>query len=71
MSTILEKIVQTKREEIAERRLRVPIEQLKEQVAALGRPRNFFHAITHRSDPRDEADRRSEEGIAKRRRDSR
>lgn len=48
MTNILEKIVQTKREEIAERQPRRPIELLKEEIEALGRPRNFFHAVTHR-----------------------
>jgi indole-3-glycerol phosphate synthase len=52
MSTILEQIVQTKREEIAERQKRVPIAQLKEKVAAMGRPRNFFYAVTQRSGKR-------------------
>lgn len=46
MSTILDQIVQTKREEVAERRRRVPLEQLKETIATLGRPRNFFNAVT-------------------------
>ena len=48
MTNILEKIVQTKREEIAERQPRRPIELLKEEIETLGRPRNFFHAVTHR-----------------------
>ena len=48
MSTILEQIVQTKRQEIAERQAKVPLEQLKENIAALGRPRNFFHAVTQK-----------------------
>jgi indole-3-glycerol phosphate synthase len=46
MSTILEQIVQTKRQEIAERQSRTPIDQLKETILTLGRPRNFFHAVT-------------------------
>jgi indole-3-glycerol phosphate synthase len=49
MSTILDKIVNTKREEITERRQSRPMEALKEEIAALGRPRNFFHAVTHKS----------------------
>jgi indole-3-glycerol phosphate synthase len=48
MSNILEQIVQTKREEVAERSARVPVERLKETIATLGRPRNFFHAVTER-----------------------
>ena len=46
MSTILEQIVQTKRQEIADRQVRVPLEQLKETIQSLGRPRNFFRAVT-------------------------
>ena len=48
MSTILDKIVATKREEVAERQVRTPIDVLKERVRALPRPRNFFHAVTHK-----------------------
>lgn len=46
MSTILDKIIATKHEEIAERRHTTPIEKLKEMISELGRPRNFFQAIT-------------------------
>jgi indole-3-glycerol phosphate synthase len=46
MSTILEQIVQTKRQEIAQRQAAVPLDQLKETISTLGRPRNFFHALT-------------------------
>lgn len=46
MSTILEKIVQTKKQEIIQRKQAVSLEQLQETIATLGRPRNFFHAIT-------------------------
>src|SRR5579885_605564 len=46
MMTILEQIVETKRQEVAERRTRVPVEALKETISTLGRPRNFFHAVT-------------------------
>jgi indole-3-glycerol phosphate synthase len=46
MSTILDKIIQTKRQEVAERQARVPLEALKERVASLPRPRNFFAAVT-------------------------
>jgi indole-3-glycerol phosphate synthase len=48
MSTILEQIVQTKRQEIAERKGSVGLEQLKETISTLGRPRNFFQAVTHK-----------------------
>ena len=46
MSTILDKIIQTKHEEVAERQNRVPLDVLKERISELGRPRNFFHAVT-------------------------
>ncbi|CAA9375570.1 MAG: Indole-3-glycerol phosphate synthase [uncultured Phycisphaerae bacterium] len=48
MSTILDKIVATKREEVAERLVRTPVDALKERVRSLPRPRNFFHAVTHK-----------------------
>src|SRR5450432_1805460 len=46
MSSILDKIVETKRQEVAERKVSALLEQLQEAISALGRPRNFFHAIT-------------------------
>src|SRR5688572_33041910 len=46
MSTILEQIIQTKREEIAQRQGTTPVESLKETIETLGRPRNFFDAVT-------------------------
>ena len=49
MSTILDKIIRTKREELADRQVRIPVEQLKETITTLGRPRNFFNAITRKS----------------------
>jgi indole-3-glycerol phosphate synthase len=49
MSNILEQIIATKREEIAERSARVSIEQLKETIQTLGRPRNFFLAVTRKN----------------------
>jgi indole-3-glycerol phosphate synthase len=42
----LQKIVQTKRQEVADAKLRVPLEELTETISTLGRPRNFFHAVT-------------------------
>lgn len=48
MTTILEKIVQTKRQEVAQRKQSVPLEQLQETISTLGRPRNFYQAITHK-----------------------
>ncbi|HET6248890.1 MAG TPA: indole-3-glycerol phosphate synthase TrpC [Tepidisphaeraceae bacterium] len=49
MSTILDKIIATKRQEIAAAKVAVPLEQLQETIATLGRPRNFFHAITRKT----------------------
>jgi len=46
MSTILEQIVQTKRQEVAQRKTSAPLEQLQETISTLGRPRNFFQAVT-------------------------
>src|SRR6476659_1672931 len=46
MSTILDEIIEHKRQEVAQRKERVPVEQLKETIQTLGRPRNFFHAVT-------------------------
>ena len=51
MSTILDQILETKRTEVEQRKARAPIEALKETIATLGRPRNFFHAVT-RPNPR-------------------
>jgi len=48
MSDILEQILQTKRREVAERQPRVPLDALKETITTLGRPRNFFNAVTRR-----------------------
>jgi indole-3-glycerol phosphate synthase len=46
MCTILEKIVETKRQEVAQRRQSAPVKMLQDRIAELGRPRNFFHAVT-------------------------
>jgi indole-3-glycerol phosphate synthase len=46
MTTILQQIVETKRQEIAERKTKVSLDDLKETITTLGRPRNFFHAMT-------------------------
>src|ERR1051326_4437456 len=46
MSTVLEQILQSKRQEVAERKGRVPLADLKETITTLGRPRNFFHKVT-------------------------
>jgi indole-3-glycerol phosphate synthase len=49
MSTILDQIIETKRHEVAERKAREPVESLLETIATLGRPRNFFHAVTRKT----------------------
>jgi indole-3-glycerol phosphate synthase len=41
----LDEIVQTKQLEVARRKVLAPLEQLKETITTLGRPRNFFQAI--------------------------
>ncbi len=41
----LQKIIETKREEVAFRKTRVSLEELTETITTLGRPRNFFHAL--------------------------
>jgi indole-3-glycerol phosphate synthase len=48
MSTILDQIIQTKKEELIQRRREVPLEALKERISELGRPRNFFAAVTRK-----------------------
>jgi len=48
MQTILERILEAKRQEVAQRRAQVPIESLKETIGTLGRPRNFFAAVTRK-----------------------
>ena len=50
MSSILDQILQTKRDEVATRSVELPLERLKEQVAALPRPRNFFQAVTRKAE---------------------
>ena len=42
----LEEIVRHKREEVAARKATISVESLCEQIAELGRPRNFFAALT-------------------------
>ena len=49
-SNILDQIVATKRQEVAERRERTPVEELKRRIEELGRPRNFFQAVTRKTD---------------------
>lgn len=44
--SILDQIIATKRTEIAERQQSMPLEALRERISELGRPRNFFQAVT-------------------------
>lgn len=46
MSTILDKIVQTKREEVAARQSTTPLETMRREALDQPRPRNFFSAVT-------------------------
>src|SRR5947199_500932 len=46
MPSVLEQILQSKREEVEQRKAARPVETLKEIIATLGRPRNFFQAVT-------------------------
>src|SRR5580765_4411992 len=46
MLSILDQILQTKREEVEQRQKTRPLAQLKETIQTLGRPRNFFRAVT-------------------------
>ena len=46
----LTRIVSSKREEVAARKISAPLEQLKETISTLSRPRNFFNAVSR--DPR-------------------
>jgi indole-3-glycerol phosphate synthase len=46
MGDMLGKIVESKRAEVARRKVETPLEKLKETIDTLGRPRNFFHAVT-------------------------
>jgi len=45
MQTMLEKIIATKKFEVAERSILHPVEELKRQIADQAPPRNFFQAI--------------------------
>lgn len=50
MSSILQKIVETKHLEVAAAREKRPIAMLKEEISGMARPLNFFNSITRRSD---------------------
>lgn len=52
MSTILDQIVETKKQEVAQRKTQTPLEKLQETIATLGRPRNFFHAVSKEPGPK-------------------
>jgi indole-3-glycerol phosphate synthase len=49
MASVLEQILQTKQQEVEQRSKERPIEQLKEAIETLGRPRNFFQAVTQKT----------------------
>jgi indole-3-glycerol phosphate synthase len=46
MPTILEEIIAKKKVEVADRSANISVESLKETIKTLGRPRNFFQAVT-------------------------
>lgn len=46
MSTMLEKIIEAKRTQVAHAQRQRPIEQLQSQIETLMRPRNFYAAVT-------------------------
>ena len=46
MQTRLEQILEYKRTEVEQRQAQTPIDALKEKIRSLGRPRNFFAAVT-------------------------
>lgn len=45
MNNVLDQIIAHKHQEVAERRRRTPMEELRDKAAAQPRPRNFFRAI--------------------------
>ena len=53
MVPVLKHIVEHKRREVAEAKRRVPVEALKERIAELGRPRNFFRNVVDDRHPGD------------------
>ncbi len=52
MSDILQQIIATKRQEVAQRKSTTPLSDLKETISTLGRPRNFFQAISKPPSPK-------------------
>jgi indole-3-glycerol phosphate synthase len=46
MVSILDEIVQHKRAEVEQRKAQTSLDSLKETISTLGRPRNFFQAVT-------------------------
>lgn len=43
--SVLDRIIERKRREVAEAKSRVPLEELRDRISELGRPRNFFRAV--------------------------
>ncbi|MCY2952975.1 MAG: indole-3-glycerol phosphate synthase TrpC [Planctomycetota bacterium] len=52
MCTMLDQIVATKHEEVAQRKQQVPLEALKDRISQLPHPRNFFNAVTAKTSKR-------------------
>ena len=52
MQSVLEQILQHKREEVERRKADAPLDALRETIATLGRPRNFFSAVTKPPKPK-------------------
>jgi indole-3-glycerol phosphate synthase len=46
MASILEQIIETKRQEVAQAKATRGLDELKADIAALGQPRNFFQAVS-------------------------
>ena len=49
MSDLLQKIIATKHQEVAQRKVEVPLQELERRIADLPHPRNFFYAVTENS----------------------
>src|SRR5205823_1426853 len=46
MASVLDEILASKRDEVAARKSAISVDALKETIATLGRPRNFFQAVS-------------------------
>ena len=45
MATVLEKIVDVKKQEVELRKKEVPVEELQTRILTINRPRNFYSAV--------------------------